>query len=102
MTGTCAAPLGPHEVLNNFRGPELLAMPLDPLDWLPGSPFLRPDWRWRRGRWLCGPGRRHDRRIDDAWVGRARRFLAHSGLGRADRAIEMAAALARTASPARD
>src|SRR5262245_20661157 len=102
MIATCAAQLGPDEVRNDFGDPELLALPPDPLEWLPGSPFLRPDWRWRRARWLCASGRRRDRRIDDRWVARAQRFLAHAGPGRADPAVEAAARLARTASPARD
>src|SRR5262245_61657760 len=102
MTRTCAARRSPHEQRTDAGGPELLAMPPDPLDWLPGSPFRRPDWRWRRARWLCGPGRPRDPRVDDCWVDRARRFLAHAGPGRADPAVAAAARLACTASPARD
>src|SRR5262245_29450449 len=103
MTNTCEARRSPHEPLTDSGGPVLATMPPDPLDWLPGSPFLKPDWRWRRARWLCASGRRRGGRIGDAWVGRAGRVLGRNGgPGRADPAVAAAAALARTASPARD
>jgi hypothetical protein len=44
--------------------------------WLPHSPFRSPAWRWARATWLQQHGGRGDKRIDDAWVARAVRFLA--------------------------
>jgi hypothetical protein len=58
--------------------------------WLPGG-FCSADWRWQRARWLQETGQRPDRRLDDAWVRRARHFLDAAGgdyddmaLGRVD------------------
>jgi hypothetical protein len=50
-----------------------------PTTWLPDSPFRSPAWRWERANWLHDHGGRTDRRIDDAWVARARDFLAARG-----------------------
>jgi hypothetical protein len=73
------------------------------LDWLPHSPFRRPDWRWRRAQWLLKTGRPRDRRVDDGWVDRAAAFLARAaGPGRADGAVGSAAALAGGVGAARD
>jgi hypothetical protein len=72
--------------------------------WLPGG-FCSADWRWQRACWLQETGQRPDRRLDDAWVARARHFLDALGggpdgavPGRADRrdpAIAQALQLSR-------
>jgi hypothetical protein len=76
--------------------------------WLPGG-FCSADWRWQRACWLQETGQSPDRRLDDAWVSRARHFLDawggrydDTGLGRADRrdpAVEQALQLARADPP---
>jgi hypothetical protein len=53
--------------------------------WLPGG-FCSADWRWQRACWLQETGQRPDRRIDDAWVARARHFLDAAGAGHGDAA----------------
>jgi hypothetical protein len=50
-----------------------------PTTWLPDSPFRSPAWRWERATWLYEHGGPTDKRIDDAWVARARDFLAARG-----------------------
>lgn len=44
-------------------------------DWLPDSPFRKPDWRWKRACWLMERGKRVSRRLDDDWVRRAKEFV---------------------------
>ena len=41
------------------------------LDWLPGSPWLKPDWRLRRARYLAETGGAFDDGIDDSQIERA-------------------------------
>ncbi|MFO0802639.1 MAG: hypothetical protein U0791_05895 [Gemmataceae bacterium] len=41
------------------------------LDWLPGSPWLKPDWRLRRARYLVETGGAFDDGIDDSQIERA-------------------------------
>ena len=53
------------------------------LDWMPGSPWLRPDWRLRRAGYLLDTAGRFDRRIDDALVRSARAKIAE-GLAQAE------------------
>src|SRR5262249_31939135 len=43
--------------------------------------FCSADWRWQRACWLQETGQRPDRRLDDAWVRRARHFLDAEGCG---------------------
>jgi hypothetical protein len=50
-----------------------------PTTWLPDSPFRSPAWRWDRANWLYEHGGPTDKRFDDAWVARARDFLAARG-----------------------
>jgi hypothetical protein len=52
-----------------------------PADWLPGSFFRSPQWRWLRATWLHRQARRASPRIDDEWVRRAMRFLAATAGG---------------------
>jgi hypothetical protein len=76
--------------------------------WLRGG-FCSADWRWQRACWLQETGQRPDRRLDDAWVARARHFLdAAAGdyddmaLGRVDRpdpAVARALQLSRADPP---
>src|SRR5580700_10657806 len=44
-------------------------------DWMPGSPFRRPEWRWLRANFLVQYHRRVDRRIDDDAVVDLRDYL---------------------------
>jgi len=45
-------------------------------DWLPKSPLLKPDWRLLRAKERVENGRRRSKRIDDAWVDLAVRYLS--------------------------
>ena len=47
-----------------------------PLDWMKGSPRLKPDWRLRRAEYLLDTGGRPDRRIDDTLIKRAKTEIA--------------------------
>jgi len=47
--------------------------------WLPGSFYRTPAWRFARAGWLFERGKRINRRFDDEWVARTRRFLAAQG-----------------------
>lgn len=46
------------------------------LEWLPGSFYRRPEWRWLRAEYLHQTGRRLDKRLDDDHVAQARNLLA--------------------------
>src|SRR5262249_12893350 len=46
-----------------------------PAAWLPHSFHRSPAWRWARASWLAERRGRISRRLDDDWVGRAKRFL---------------------------
>jgi hypothetical protein len=48
-------------------------------DWMPGSPFRRPEWRWLRANFLLQKRRRLNWRIDDDGVFNARQFLRATG-----------------------
>ncbi|HEX4608574.1 MAG TPA: hypothetical protein VH092_10255 [Urbifossiella sp.] len=54
-------------------------MVTDPVQWLPGSFFRRPAWRWLRAEFMLAAGRRCDRRVDDAWVAHARAAIQNRG-----------------------
>ncbi len=67
-------------------------MDTDPVHWLPGSFFRKPEWRWLRAEYLVATGRRLDPRIDDDWVALVRTALAG---GRGDRSKAAAVTAAR-------
>lgn len=46
------------------------------LEWLSGSPRIKPDWRLRRAEYLLATRGRFDRRIDDELIKHARTDLA--------------------------
>jgi len=46
------------------------------LDWLPGSPRIKPDWRLRRAEYLLATRSRVDWRVDDTLVKRAKSDIA--------------------------
>jgi len=45
-------------------------------EWMPGSFYRRPEWRWLRAQYLHDTGRRMDGRIDDAKVAQTRKALS--------------------------
>jgi hypothetical protein len=47
----------------------------DPIHWLSGSFYRRPEWRLLRAEYLLATGRRLDPRIDDKWVAPIRTVL---------------------------
>jgi hypothetical protein len=79
--------------------------------WLPHSCFRRPSWRWQWACCLCRTGRRVRPPLDDAWVARAKHFLAardrytsrsaRTKLARLDPAVQEAADLSREEPPHR-
>ena len=81
-----------------------------PSQWLPGSFFRSPRWRWLRANWLFERGRRASTRIDDDWVRRAKRCVVathpQKPIGckrsaRPDAAVMAASDLAQEESPHR-
>src|SRR5579871_1875486 len=81
-----------------------------PSQWLPGSFFRSPRWRWLRANWLFERGRRASTRIDDEWVRRAKRSITaidphkpncRKRSGRPDSAVMAALELVQEEAPHR-